>query len=44
MSDEFETEACDFIGPEECEERLDEKGVSIGDAADAHFREFDEGK
>jgi len=41
---EFEDEACDFIGPEECEERLDDRGVDMSEASSKHFEEFDEGR
>lgn len=44
MSNEFEDEACDFIGPEECEERLDDRGVDMGEASRRRFKESDEGR
>jgi len=39
MTDEYEESACDFIGPEACEEALDEKGVTREEADRAHFEE-----
>jgi|GEM_PF-4374400 hypothetical protein len=39
MKNKYEEEACDFIGSEECEERLDDRGVNLKDAEANHFGE-----
>ena len=42
MSDEFERLGCEDIGPEACEEAMDEAGADMGEASSEHFKEFDE--
>jgi len=44
MSDDFKRMGCDDIGPEECEERMDEEGLDMAEASRKHFGEFDAGR
>ena len=39
MADEWEGEACDYINEAECEERLEERGISMAEAEEKHFQE-----
>ena len=36
-------EECGFVGPEECEERMDEQGRDMAEEERKHFKESDEG-
>jgi|APSaa5957512576_1039674.scaffolds.fasta_scaffold56775_3 hypothetical protein len=40
---EFDDE-CGFVGPEVCEERMDEQGRNMNEEERKHFQETDEGR
>ena len=42
MTDEYEEQGCEFLGPEQCDEALDEKGIDIGEAERKHYGQYDE--
>ena len=37
MEDKFEEHACEFKNEAECEEELNEAGLSLGEVAEGHF-------
>ena len=44
MKDKFDELGCEFLNESECEEQLDDEGLSLGEAEEAHFGEDDEKK
>jgi hypothetical protein len=42
MKDKFEELGCDFLNESDCEEQLDDEGLSFDEVADKHFNDGEE--
>ena len=42
MKDKFEELGCDFLNEAECEEQLDDEGLTLEEVEEEHFKEYEE--
>ena len=42
MADDFDRHSCQFKNESECEEELEERGISLDEAEDEHFEDVEE--